>query len=132
MVESNISEPNDLSQVGIVDINDSLSLFETKMLPVYNECNALKMCNKTNRKKNRNPNHKPWFNQECEQTRKAYHEIRKKVNKNENSSDDLTVASKNYSKVIKKAIADFDRARTQKLRANSNNPKAFSVLLKVF
>ena len=126
---SDIVELNDLSQVGIVDVDDLLKLFETKMMKLYNECNALKVITNKNSHVKPNKHEKPWFNKECEIARKRYHTVRRLVNRREHSSESLSVASKNYSKTIKKAISNYNKDFTKKLRKASKNPKEFWKLI---
>ena len=127
--QSDIAELNELSQVGIIEADDLLKMFETKMLRLYNDCNALKVTN--NKYVNTNPkkNEKPWFNRGCRIARKQYHDARRLVNRREHSSERLSVASKNYSKTIKQAIKDYNKDITKKLRNASKNPKEFWKIL---
>ena len=75
--QSDIVELNELSQVGIIGANVLLNMFETKMLKLYNNCNALQVTNNKYPNTNSKNNDKPLFNRGCRIARKRYHDLRR-------------------------------------------------------
>ena len=72
--------------------------------------------------------HKPWFNNEVKEMRQTYNRARRqnKMQKNENSKNNLKKVSKSYKKLVNKEKAKFKKAQIQKLKyAKSKNPKFY-------
>ena len=127
--ESELEELNDLST--IVDINDLLDIYTEKMFSLYNRCDVLlKLDTNKRAKQNKNGNNKkPWFNNECQEKRKVYSKARRKVKLGIDAQNELSGASRDYKKAIRKAKAKFLASKRKEIKRAAKNPKEYWKLL---
>jgi hypothetical protein len=87
----------------------------------------LKKCftNKNNQRNKKNEKSKPWFDQECQEKRRAYNKVRRKVNQGTSTQNDLVSASKENKRAICRAKASFLATKRQELRNSTKNSKEF-------
>ena len=129
LINSGIGELNDHS--GAVEVNDLLTIFNERMVLLYNECNILHESftyKNHDRSVKKNDKDNPWFDKECTDKRNKYNTIEEKHIIQ--PIKELVKASKEYKKTIKKAKAKYLAKKAYRNKKKvAKNPKDYWKLL---